>query len=58
MSEAVAQWSLTKLREKLVKNPAKAVRHARDAIFQVAGVAVPRELFDRILRQIDWLRLN
>jgi hypothetical protein len=37
MSEAVAQWSLTNLREKLVKNAAKAVRHARDAIFQVAG---------------------
>lgn len=40
LPEAVAQWSLTNLREKLVKIGAKVVRHARYAIFQMAEVAV------------------
>ena len=56
LPEAVAQWSLTSLREKLVKIGAKVVRHARYAVFQMAEVAVPRELFEKILRLIDGLR--
>jgi len=52
----VAQWSLTSLCEKLLKIGAKIVRHARYVIFQMAEVAVPRELFDRILQRIDGLR--
>ena len=47
---------LTSLREKLVKIGAKVVRHGRYVIFQMAEVAVPRELFDKILRLIDGLR--
>jgi hypothetical protein len=49
----VAQWSLTTLREKLVKIGARIVRHGRDVIFQLA---VPRALFAEILRRIDRLR--
>ena len=30
--------------------------HARYAVFQMAEVAVPRELFEKILRLIDGLR--
>ena len=56
MPEAVKQWSLTNLREKLVKVGAKVVRHGRYVIFQMAEVAVPRELFQEILRLIDGLR--
>jgi hypothetical protein len=56
LPEAVAQWSLTSLREKLIKIGAKVVRHARYAVFQMAEVAVPRELFAQILRLIDGLR--
>jgi Transposase DDE domain group 1 len=52
LPEAVAQWSLTSLREKLVK----IVRHARYTVFQMAEVAVPRELFEKILWLIDGLR--
>ena len=52
----VAQWSLTSLREKLVKIGAKVVRHARYAVFQMTEVAVSRELFEKILRLIDGLR--
>ena len=52
----VAQWSLTTLREKLVKIGARIVRHGRYVVFQLAGVAVPRALFATILRRIERLR--
>jgi hypothetical protein len=52
----VERWSLTSLREKVVKIGAKVVPHARYTIFQMAEVAVPRELFVRILEMIDDLR--
>jgi hypothetical protein len=52
----VAQWSLTTLREKLVKIGARIVRHGRYMVFQLAEVAVPRALFAVILRRIDRLR--
>ena len=41
----VEQWSLTTLREKLVKIGARIVRHGRYVVFQLAEVAVPRALF-------------
>jgi hypothetical protein len=56
LPKTVKQWSLTSLREKLVKIGAKVVRHGRYVIFQMAEVAVPRELFQEILRLIDGLR--
>jgi len=40
----------------IAKIGARVVRHARYAIFQMAEVAVPRELFEKILRLIDGLR--
>ena len=52
----VEQWSLTTLREKLVKVGARIVRHGRYVVFQLAEVAVPRALFAAILRRIDRLR--
>ena len=45
-----------RLMEKLIKIGAKVVRHGRYVIFQIAEVAVPRELFQEILRLIDGLR--
>ena len=56
LPEAVKRWSLTSLREKLVKIGAKVVRHGRYVIFQMAEVAVPKELFQEILRLIAELR--
>jgi hypothetical protein len=56
LPEAVAQWSLTSLREKAVKIGAKVVHHARYAVFQMAEVAVPKDLFEKILRLIDGLQ--
>jgi hypothetical protein len=52
----VERWSLTTLREKLVKIGARIVRHGRYVVFQLAEVAVPRALFADILRRIDDLR--
>jgi hypothetical protein len=49
-------WSLTTLREKVVKIGAKVVAHARSTVFQMAEVAVPRDLFGRILELIEELR--
>ena len=45
-------WSMTTLREKLVKIGAKVVRHGRYVTFQMAEVAIPRALFAEILRLI------
>jgi len=50
------RWALTSLREKVVKIGAKVIAHGRYAIFQMAEVAVPRELFRRILDRIRRLR--
>ncbi len=49
-------WSLTTLREKLVKIGVKVVRHGRYVTFHLAEAAVPRELFRKILSLIDDLR--
>jgi hypothetical protein len=48
---------LTTLREKLIKIGAKVVRHSRYVVFQLAEVAVPRQLFAAILERIGRLRL-
>ena len=42
LPKEVEHWSLTTLREKLVKIGAKVVRHGRYVTFQLAEVAVPR----------------
>ena len=56
LPEAVKHWSLTSLREKLVKIGARIVGHGRYVTFQMAEVAVPRGLFGEILRLIAQLR--
>ncbi len=54
--QKVEHWSLTTLREKLIKIGAKVMRHGRYITFQLAEVAIPRALFAEILRRIDRLR--
>ena len=49
-------WSLTSLREKLIKIGAKVVSHGRYTTFQMAEVAVPRQMFQEILMLIARLR--
>jgi hypothetical protein len=54
--EPIKDWSLTSLREKLIKIGAKLVSHGRYVAFQMAEVAIPRMLFAEILRLIAELR--
>jgi len=48
MPKSAEPWSLTSLREKLIKVGAKVVRHGRDVTFQMAEVAVSRQMFAEI----------
>ncbi len=52
----VEHGSLTTLREKLLKIGAKVVSHGRYVTFQMAEVAILKDLFADILRRIDRLR--
>jgi hypothetical protein len=54
--EGTETWSLTSLRERLIKTGARLVRHARYAIFQIAEAALPRSVFAGILGLINGLR--
>jgi hypothetical protein len=49
-------WSLTSLKEKLIKIGAKVVSHARYVGFQMAEVAISKNLFADILQMIAELR--
>jgi len=49
LPHGVKHWSLTTLREKLIKIGAKVIQHARYVVFQMAEVAIPRGLFRAIL---------
>ncbi len=51
LPDAVEQWSLSTLRDKLGKIGAKIVRHDRHIVFRMAEVAIPRDLFANILRR-------
>ncbi len=53
LPRSVKRWSLTTLREKPIKIAAKVVRHVKYVTFQMADVAVPRELFAAILERIQ-----
>ena len=54
--EPIKDWSLTSLKEKLIKIGAKVVNHGRYVAFQMAEVAIPRQMFEEILRLIAELR--
>jgi hypothetical protein len=45
-------WSLTSSKEKLIKIGAKVVSHGRYVVFQMSEVAIPRQMFQEILRLI------
>lgn len=52
LPKTMRHWRLTTLREKLIKAGAKVVCHSRKIVFQMAEVAVPRELFQIILESM------
>ncbi len=56
LPKEMENWSLTTIREKVVKIGAKVLAHARYAVFQIAEVAVLRDQLRRILDLMDNLR--
>ena len=56
MPKATESWTLTSLREKLIKISAKVISHGRYVTFQMAEVALSRMMFGEILRLIAELR--
>lgn len=54
----IKHWTLTTLREKFIKIGAKVISHSRYVIFQMAEVAISKELMAKILENINRLRLN
>ena len=52
MPNAAEPWSLTSLKEKLIKIGAKVVSHGRYVTFQMAEVTVPQQMFAEILSLI------
>jgi hypothetical protein len=57
LPKPVRHWSLTTLREKLIKIGAKVTRHSKYVTFQLAEVAVTRNLFAAILDRISRLAI-
>jgi Transposase DDE domain group 1 len=56
MPKTAEAWSLTSLRDKLVKIGAKVVSHGRYVTFQMAEIAVSRQMSADILSLIARLR--
>ncbi len=56
--KAINDWSLRSLQVKLIKMGGRIMRHARQIIFQVAEVAVSRDLFTALLERITKLCLS
>ena len=50
--EPIKDWSLTTLKDKLIKIGAKVVSHGRYIVFQMAEVAIPRQMIQEILQLI------
>jgi hypothetical protein len=51
LPKPIQGWTLTTVREKLIKIGPKVVAHAKYITFQLAEVAFPRKLFARILER-------
>ena len=52
LPESVKHWSLRSVQTKLIKMGGRLVRHARRLVFQIAEVAVSREVFRQVLERI------
>ena len=55
LPESVKHWSLRSVQTKLIKMGGRLVRHARRLVFQLAEVAVPKEVFRQVLERIAGL---
>ena len=57
LPKAVMEWSLRRVPLKLIKTGARLVQHARRLVFQMAEVAVPRDVWAAVLGRISCWRL-
>jgi hypothetical protein len=57
LPKAGRDWSLRSVQVKLIKIGGRLVRHARRLVFQLAEVAVLREMFAALLERIGRLAL-
>ncbi len=55
LPESVKYWSLRSVQTKPIKMGGRLVRHARRLAFQLAQVAVPKEVFRQVLERIAGL---
>ena len=55
LPESVKHWSLRSVQTKVIKMGGRLVRHARRLVFQLAEVAVSREVFRQVLERIGGL---
>ena len=55
LPESVKHWSLRSVQTELIKMGGRLVRHARRLVFQLAEVAVSREIFRQVLERIAGL---
>ena len=55
LPESVNHWSLRSVQTRLIKMGGRLVRHARRLVFQLAEVAVPKEVFSGVLERIGKL---
>lgn len=56
LPKAVKDWSLRSIQAKLIKIGGRVVHHAPKVVFQLAEVAVPKELLAAILERVSRLR--
>jgi hypothetical protein len=57
LPKPIQGWTMTTLREKLVRIGAEVVSRAKYLVFRLGEVAVPRKLFAAIVERIGRLRL-
>ena len=55
LPKAVKHWSLQSLQVKFIKIGGRLVRHARRLVFQLAEIAVTKEVFRQVLDRIGGL---
>jgi hypothetical protein len=53
--EPIKEWSLSSLKERLIKIGPMVISHGRSIAFQLAEVVIPRQMFQEILRLITEL---
>jgi len=56
LPSTIAHWSLTSIRDRMIKIGAKAIRHARSIAVQLAEVAVPHGLWAEMLTTLSGIK--